>query len=207
MPPLSFSLTRYFTLRKAIALCLALAGTWFMGEGLWIKAKAVLAQHLLERAFADTVATGQPVKPWGWADTWPVARVEVPRLGASAIVLHGGSGQAMAFGPGHLATTPEPGEAGTVVFAAHRDTHFAFLGGMKTGDRIKVTRRDGLTFTYRVTGSEVVRFDKSGIDAKAPGRHLALATCWPLDGSWRGPLRYVVHAELETGLALTSPKG
>jgi sortase A len=178
-----------------------------MGEGLWIKAKAVLAQVLLERAFADTVASGQPVKPWRWADTWPVARVEVPRLGTNAIVLHGGSGQAMAFGPGHLADTPEPGEAGTVVFAAHRDTHFAFLGGVKIGDAIKVTRSDGLTFTYRVTGTEVVRFDQSGIDARAPGYHLALATCWPLDGRLRGPLRFVVHADLERSIALTSPKG
>jgi sortase A len=183
-----------------------LSGTWLVGEGLWIKAKAAVAQVLLERAFADTVAMGHPVKPWSWADTWPVARVEVPRLGANAIVLHGGSGQAMAFGPGHLSNTAEPGEAGTVVFAAHRDTHFAFLGSIATGDEIKVTRSDGLTFTYRVTGTEVVSFDRSGIDAKAPGHHLVLATCWPLDGLRRGPLRFVVHADLERSIALTSPK-
>jgi sortase A len=94
-----------------------------------------------------------------------------------------------------------------VVFAAHRDTHFAFLGGVKIGDAIKVTRSDGLTFTYRVTGTEVVRFDQSGIEARAPGYHLALATCWPLDGRLRGPLRFVVHADLERSIALTSPKG
>jgi sortase A len=204
MAPLSLSPTR---IRKGLALFLVLAGAWFMGEGVWIKAKAVLAQILLERAFADTVATGHPVKPWGWADTWPVARVEVPRLGANAIVLHGGSGQAMAFGPGHLADTPEPGEAGIVVFAAHRDTHFAFLGGVKSGDAIKITRADGLTFTYRVTGTEVVRFDKSGIEARAPGYHLALATCWPLDAKFHGPWRFVVHADLERSVALISPKG
>ena len=94
-----------------------LLGLAFLGEGLWIKAKAGLAQILLERAFAQSIATGQPVKPWRWADTWPVARISVPRLATSSIALAGGSGQALAFGPGHLERTPLPGERGTAVRA------------------------------------------------------------------------------------------
>ncbi len=169
----------------------------FLGEGLWIRAKAGLAQILLERAFVQSIVTGAPVKPWSWADTWPVARISVPRLGASSIALAGGSGQALAFGPGHLDGTAEPGERGTAVFAAHRDTHFRFLGDLKPGDEISVTRDDGLTFTYEMTTAEVVRWDQSKIDAGARGYNLALATCWPLDGMTRGPLRYVVHARLK----------
>lgn len=169
----------------------------FLGEGLWIKAKAGLAQILLERAFVQSIVTGAPVKPWSWADTWPVARISVPRLGASSIALAGGSGQALAFGPGHLDGTAGPGERGTAVFAAHRDTHFRFLGDLKPGDEISVTRDDGLTFTYEMTTAEIVRWDRSKIDAGARGYNLALATCWPLDGTFRGPLRYVVHARLK----------
>ncbi len=179
------------------ALLCAVLGLGLLGEGLWIKAKAGLAQILLERAFAESIATGKPVKPWGWADTWPVARIAVPRLQVSAIALAGGSGQALAFGPGHLAGTPKPGERGTTVFAAHRDTLFRFLGDLKVGDEIKVTRDDGITFTYEMTGAEIVRWDRSGIDAGAAGYNLALATCWPLDGKLRGPLRYVVQARLK----------
>src|SRR5215217_9242655 len=78
---------------RLAAAALLLAGLLLFGQGLWIQAKAVLAQILLERAFAQTLATGQAVKPWPWADTWPVARLEAPRLGKSAIVLHGSSGQ------------------------------------------------------------------------------------------------------------------
>lgn len=177
-------------------LCAAL-GIALLGEGLWIKAKAGLAQILLDRAFAESIAIGTPVKPWNWADTWPVARIAVPRLQASAIALAGGSGQALAFGPGHLAQTPKPGERGTAVFAAHRDTHFRFLGDLNVGDEIKVTRDDGITFTYEMTGAEIVRWDQSNIDAGAVGYNLALATCWPLDGTLGGPLRYVVHARLK----------
>jgi len=177
-------------------LC-AVAGVLLLGEGLWIKAKAQLAQILLDRAFAQSIASGQPVKPWGWADTWPIARISVPRLKASSIALAGSSGQALAFGPGHLDASPRPGERGTAVFAAHRDTHFRFLGDLKIGDEIRVTREDGITFIYEMTGSEIVRWDHSNIDAGASGYNLALATCWPLDGTFRGPLRYVVHARLK----------
>lgn len=180
------------------AITLGLAGAALMGDAAWIQVKAAVAQVLLDRAFVETVASGgAPVKPWGWADTWPVARIRVPRLAASAIALEGSSGQALAFGPGHVEATPVAGEPGTAVYAAHRDTHFAFLREVRIGDRIEVTRADGLTFSYRVTGLEVVNFDESGIDATAPGRNLVLATCWPFGALAHGPLRYVVRATME----------
>jgi sortase A len=178
------------------AAAVAALSVVFIGEAIWIKAKAAVAQVLLDRAFAETVTTGEPVKPWSWADTWPVAKISVPRLKTSAIALAGSSGQAMAFGPGHVERTAEPGGTGTAVYAAHRDTHFAFVGQLVIGDEIRVTGTDGLSFDYRVTGTSIVRWDDSGIEADADGRNLALVTCWPLDGSMRGPLRYVVHAEM-----------
>src|SRR5262249_55988523 len=151
-----------------------------------------LAQVLLDRAFAASVETGRPAKPWPWFDSTAEARITVPRLGASAIVLGDASGQALAFGPGHVAGTPAAGEAGTAVYAAHRDTHFAFLGALRPGDAIVVTRRDGHELRFRVTGSRVVRWDRSGIDAHAAGRNLVLATCWPLDAVTHGPDRLLV---------------
>ncbi|MFL5029115.1 MAG: class GN sortase [Xanthobacteraceae bacterium] len=175
---------------------IGLLGLLLAGHGIWIHAKAVLAQILLERAFAQTLATGQAVKPWSWADTWPVARIEVPRLKASAIALNGSSGQALAFGPGHVELTPTAGEPGSAIYSAHRDTHFAFLGSVRAGDEVRVTRADGTLFRFRVTHTAVARWDASGIDPFAPGRNLVLTTCWPLDAKTAGPLRYLVHAEL-----------
>jgi sortase A len=175
-----------------------------VGQGVWIHAKALLAQVLLERAFAASLAAGAPVKPWSWADTWPVARIEVPRLHASEIALAGASGQALAFGPGHVERTPAAGEPGTAVYAAHRDTSFAFLAHVQVGDEIRVTRRDGRTFRFRVTGTSVVRWDASGIAVDADGRNLVLATCWPLDAAVAGPLRYLVHAALADDVAVAT---
>jgi sortase A len=186
---------RRLLLNLASLACLALSIVLF-GQSAYIFAKAQLAQVLLDRAFNQSVLSGQPVKAWRWADTWPVARIEVKRLGATAIVLKGVAGEAMAFGPGHVNETANIGERGTAVIAAHRDTHFEFLKDVVAGDEIAITRADGLRFTYRVTGMRVVDWNKSGIDRNAAGFNLVLATCYPFGGLVRGPERYVVKAEM-----------
>jgi len=201
LPPAS-TLRRPPRFPTVAAAILCATGLALFGQGVWIHAKALLAQVLLERAFAASLAAGAPVRPWAWADTWPVARIEVPRLHASEIALAGASGQALAFGPGHVERTPEAGEPGTAVYAAHRDTSFAFLADVRIGDAIRVTRRDGKAFAFRVTGTSVVRWDASGIAVDADGRNLVLATCWPLDAAVSGPLRYLVHAELADDVAV-----
>lgn len=184
------------SLASLLGVGLMTMGLFLAGHGLWIHAKAFVAQLLLERAFIESVATGAPVKPWGWADTWPVARIEAPRLDAAAIALKGASGQALAFGPGHLDNTPEAGEQGTAVYAAHRDTHFAFLKDIKANDLIRVMRSDGAIVSYRVSHMTVARWDEAQIDINAAGRHLVLATCYPFDALTSGPLRYLVYADM-----------
>ena len=182
--------------RLIAPLALALTGLALFGHGGYIHAKALLAQVLLERAFNESIAMHHPVKPWSWADTWPVARIEVKRLNASAIVLAGSSGQALAFGPGHVELTPDAGERGVAVYSAHRDTHFRFLRNVVVGDEIDVTRSDGGTFRYRADAVAVVRYDHSGIDPLAGGYELVLTTCWPFDALTPGPERYILHATM-----------
>lgn len=182
--------------RSAAAFLLGLAGLVLFGQGAYVHAKALVAQVLLKRAFSETLVANRNVKPWPWADTWPVARIEIKRLGASTIVLEGSSGQALAFGPGHVELTPEAGERGVAIYSAHRDTHFRFLKDVKIGDEILITRRDGKKFRYRIDGASVVRFDASGIDPLTGGYEVVLSTCWPLEAVTPGPMRYVVHGEM-----------
>lgn len=183
-------------IRFAGPFVLLTAGLVLFGQGAYIHAKAAVAQILLRRAFAQTVATGHEVKPWSWADTWPIARIEIKRLHAETIVLAGTSGQALAFGPGHVELTPNAGERGVAVYSAHRDTHFRFLKDAVVGDEIDVTRHDGQTFRYRIDGSSVVRFDASGIDPLGDKYELVLSTCWPFDAIASGPDRYILHATM-----------
>lgn len=178
-----------------VAVALALVGSARFGRGVWILAKAELAQVLLEQAWQETRGGGERVRPWSWADTWPVARLQAPDQGEAMIVLAGASGAVMAFGPGHLDGSAEPGKAGNTVIAGHRDTHFEFLRHVSLGDEITLETADGSVHSYRVENTRVV--DAADTDAiqPTPTGVLTLVTCYPFDAlTPGGPLRYIVRA-------------
>lgn len=181
---------------KALLFLLLAAGITFAGHGIYIKAKSALSQVLLAQAFDERLAGKIDAKPWPWADFTLAARIEAPRLNRSQIVISGASGEAMAFGPGHMTNTPEAGRQGTSVFAAHRDTHFAWLHDVVIGDEIRITNARGERLDFKVTGTRVARWNDSGINPNAFGKHLALVTCWPFDAKTRGDLRYIVETAL-----------
>src|SRR2546430_13805142 len=138
-----------------ITLLVAL-GAWQLGRGAWIQAKAWLAQSLIAHAWARTLSGERQAKPWPWADTWPVARLTVPRLGIKRYALAGADGAAMAFGPGHVSGTPLPGEAGNSVIGGHPGTPPPFPPQLKPGDMLISERADGRRVAHRVGGTEVL---------------------------------------------------
>ena len=176
-----------------LLIALSFAGATRIAAGALIPAKAVAAQLLLERAFDQSIASGVSQKPWPWADMAPIARLSVTRLGAERMVLSTGSGQAMAFGPTLLPGGADIGQSGTAVIAAHRDTHFRFLRDVRKGDVINVEGIEGIKHRYKVTGAQIVRWNRFAIDDGA-GQRLDLATCYPFDAIHHGPLRYVVQS-------------
>ena len=174
---------------------LLLSGALCFGDGVWIYAKAQLAQFLLERAWARTLHGERDVKPWNWADTSPVAKIEFPRQHRSYIVLSGASGRTMAFGPGHVDGTAAPEAIGNCVISAHRDTQFSVLRRMKIGDEVLLQTRDGRTIRYRVSERRVADRRDTSLLEPSRGRILTLITCYPFDAIRPGgPLRYVVVA-------------
>lgn len=180
-------------LLRAASVMLCCAGVAIAAQGAWIPVKAAVAQVLLDRAFEQSLTLKTPARPWPWADTAPVARVSVPRLGVSDVVLSGGSGEAMAFGPTQLrqATADRP----VTVLAAHRDTHFAFVRDLRHGDEIVLQQVDGTAARYRVTGFQTVRWDRFAVPRDPLRPLLALTTCYPFGASERGPWRRVAWAE------------
>ncbi|GAB4369890.1 MAG: hypothetical protein Kow00114_29940 [Kiloniellaceae bacterium] len=181
------------TLLGLALLSLAL-GLWQLGGAAAIHAKAWLAQHLIERAWAATLAGGGDVKPWPWADTWPVSRLKVPDLGVDLYVLAGASGRSLAFGPAEV-----PGTEGLDhrILSGHRDTHFAFLRDLADGARFSLQARDGRWHDYAVRGRQVIDLRHPVTARRAAGADLVtLVTCWPFDAiEPGGPLRYAVTAE------------
>ncbi len=183
---------------KIALVGLVMTGIAFLGIGLWIPAKAVLAQHLLQRAWQKSQATDSIVKPWPWADTWPVGRLHNDRLGIDLIVLEGESGEVLAFGPGHLSRSSAPGKNGHCILAGHRDTSFAFLKDLKIGDILVLEGRRG-TDRYLVQTAQAVRAEDLYLDSEREG-WLTLITCFPFNAVMPGtPIRYVVSAARESG--------
>lgn len=184
-------------LRIAALALLALAA-WHFGAAAWIHVKARLAQHLMERAFARMEQGERDVKPWSWADTWPVARLTVPRLRVKLLVLADASGRSLAFGPGRVGGSAAPGAPGHIVLSGHRDTHFAFLRDLAPGDAIALDTPGGAQRRYTVARAFVAdeRDALSRVDPLSPA--LTLVTCYPFDAvTAGGPLRYVVEARAE----------
>jgi len=163
--------------------------------GGWIHGKAHLAQVLLHRSWERTLDGGVEERPWPWADTWPVARLTLPG-GSEHVVLAGASGRNLAFAPGHLDGSAEPGGVGTCVVAGHRDTHFSRLDRLEEGQRLVVEDAAGRKHGYRVVRAAVVDERDTWVITDNEGPTLVLITCWPLDSPLPGGTqRYVVWAE------------
>jgi len=177
----------------AVMTFLLAAGIWQFGGGLWIHLKAQLAQYLIAQAWQQTLIRGTPVKPWPWADTWPVAHLR-GRDNLDLYVLAGINGASLPFGPG----MERDADSGALILAGHRDTHFAFLRHVAPGDRLMLTDMQGRKTVYRIGIREVI---DSRDTALLPYHHqaaLLLVTCYPFDALRAGgPLRMVVSATPE----------
>ena len=173
----------------------AMFGMLLFGEGGWIYAKAKLAQVLLNDAWTRTLHGEKHVRPWRWADTWPVAKIEFARQHQTFIVLAGASGRTMAFGPGHIDGTAAPGAMGNCVISAHRDTQFEVLHNIDIGDEIVVETQSGGSVRYRVRSICVISMYDSRVLEDRGDRRLTLITCYPFHAVRPGgDLRYAVVA-------------
>ncbi len=179
-----------------VASLLFVFGSWLIGHGVGIHVKAIAAQWLLHHAWQETLTTQQPIKPWPWADTWPVGRLLVPRLGINQIILANASGQSLAFGPGKVGNGSSfDDDSFNLIVSGHRDTHFSFVQDLQLGDLMTFQTIQGDWRRFVAETIEVVdsRIDTLPLKQKRPD--LRLITCYPFDAIRPGgPLRYVVTA-------------
>jgi len=176
---------------------LLIMGLQQLGSAGFIQAKAQLAQYLIGSAWEKTLDSGGAMeKPWPWADTWPVARLEVPGHRVDLYVLAGALGNSLAFGPGYESASARPGQPGVTVIGGHRDTHFTFLQDIKHNTLLSLQLPSGERKAYQVSSARVVDTDSDPyLELDTPGDELVLVTCFPFDALTPvGPLRYVVTA-------------
>lgn len=122
-----------------------------------------------------------------------IGRIELPRVGISAMVREGDDNAVLRRAVGHIPQTPLPGEPGNAGLAGHRDTFFRGLRDVRHGDRIVVTMSDSVLH-YDVRSTRIV--DPTDVSVLKPtsGSTLTLVTCYPFDYIGAAPKRFIVQA-------------
>lgn len=123
-----------------------------------------------------------------------IGRIEISRLGVSAIVMEGTSATTLRRAVGHIAGTGMPGVPGNVGLAAHRDTFFRPLRNIRENDIITLITLLG-EYRYRVVSITVVSpYDVQVLDP-SKSEVLTLVTCYPFYFVGAAPNRFIVRAE------------
>jgi sortase A len=124
-----------------------------------------------------------------------LGRIEVPRLGLSAMTREGTDAATLRRAVGHVASSALPGQPGNAAFAGHRDTFFSKLRDVKKGDEIIFTTAEG-RHHYVVDDLRVV--DSADVSVLEPTTRpvLTLVTCYPFNYIGPAPERFVVRAVL-----------
>ena len=127
-----------------------------------------------------------------------IGRIEIPRLGLSAVVVEGTDRTTLRRAVGHIVGTGLAGQPGNVGLAAHRDTFFRPLRNIQRNDIVTLTTLRG-EYSYRVVSTKVVSpYDVAVLN---PDGHeiLTLVTCYPFYFVGPAPDRFIVRAERVDG--------
>lgn len=183
--------------KRRLAILCMLVGFALVAKASYIHIKAGVAQLLISSAWEARAKNQLPAKPWPWADTWPVAKIEIDALGVTQYIMSDVSGQSLAFGPGMLREGVVPGATGATYLAGHRDTHFKFLQDLHAGMDIKVSNYLGEKQRFVVDDAFVINTDTHQLFPSTDSNTLTLITCYPFNALDVGhtPLRYVVTAQ------------
>jgi LPXTG-site transpeptidase (sortase) family protein len=160
----------------------------------WVRATAYQAEQQArlvrlsstnERLVPDPVLV-DVVEPHEGAP--PIGRLEIPRIGLSAVVMEGDDETTLKAAVGHLPDTAFPWQEGNAALAGHRDTFVRPLRRVQNDDEIRLVTPRG-TFRYRATRQLVVDPDELWVLDPSPAATLTLITCYPFDFVGQAPRR------------------
>jgi sortase A len=123
-----------------------------------------------------------------------IARLKVPRLGLSLVVVNGTSTSDLRRGPGRHEDSFMPGEGKLVYVAGHRTTYgapFSDITELETGDTISVELPYG-SVAYRVTSHRIVDDNDLSVLETRGREELVLQACHP---RFFASQRYLVYAK------------
>ncbi len=195
--------SRVSTVRLEASLLVLAIGA--LGYCLWVRTDAGLYQFIQGSRLQRILERFDPGRGGAWTEgrasltrreagrSGLVGRIEIPRLGISAVIAEGTDSRTLQRAVGHVPGTSFPGEAGNVVLAGHRDSFFSGLRNVRPGDRIRLKTPDG-TFEYRVQSTRIVGASRTEVLSGGGSPVLSLITCYPFNYLGPAPERWVVLA-------------
>jgi sortase A len=184
-----------------------------LGYFLYTYAEAWLYQSFedqeLDKILNETAATGTSgttpeagaptarVVPRTVAAGSTVGRIEIPRLGVSAVIRAGSDARTLRLAVGYIPGTALPGDRGNFGLAGHRDTFFRKLRDINPDDEIRIVTPDGV-FNYYVQRTTIVMPQDVWVLDQTAYPALTLVTCYPFNYIGSAPKRFIVRAVLRT---------
>lgn len=108
-------------------------------------------------------------------------QIQIAAIGVNAPVVMGDGWEQLKKGVGQHLGTANPGEPGNLVLSAHNDIFseiFRDLDKLKEGDEIVIITQDR-TFTYVISGSQVVEPTRVDLLAQTSDSTITLISCYP----------------------------
>lgn len=169
-------------------------GVLSLGYAGFVFADSQRYQALEMKKFEDA---GRLSEPHLLAEGEVIGKIQVQRLGLSAMVVQGDSPTSLRHAVGHVTKSALPGEWGNVALAGHRDTLLRPLRNIQVGDeiRFRTVKHD---FDYVVESIEVVAPSDIRVLEATSGHDLTLITCFPFYYVGPAPKRFIVRAK-QTG--------
>jgi sortase A len=123
-----------------------------------------------------------------------IGRIEIPRVGLSAVVVEGTDQATLQRAAGHIQGTAVPGRPGNIGIAAHRDTFFRPLRNVRLDDIVTLTTLRA-EYRYRVVSTRVVSPHEVSVLNPSKQEILTLVSCFPFYFVGPAPHRFIVRAE------------
>lgn len=178
----------------------------------WLPTKAWLSQVLISYSWQQSIAENMmsehenqmkhssrniAIKPWPWADTFPIAELSIERLEENIVILNGGDPTTLAFSAGAIAPFNQTNNLTPFVVAGHNDSHFAFLENILMKDIISMRDQHGKSQLYQVEAIDIIDASTGQLPILANDSSLILITCYPFNNlSNNNDERYIITAKL-----------
>jgi len=181
---------------------LLVTGILALGYSGFVVLDSKLYQDIQDRRFQQQLQSIRPpIASAGDVANLPVApvpgqalgRIEITRIGLTAMIMEGTDGRTLRRAVGHVRGTPMPGNQGNVAIAGHRDTFFRPLRNVLHDDEITLTTLDG-SYRYLVDSTRVVSPEDTQVLDNSGDTILTLVTCYPFYFVGPAPKRFIVRA-------------